>query len=162
MRIISGGQSGVDRAALDAAIALGIAYGGWCPKGGWAEDFPRPPGVLTRYPLLVETPSADPAERTRWNVRDTDATLILIDRSGIAASNGTRLAHVVADEYAKPQIVIDLSASDSAKRTIDWLGAVRPNKLGIGGPRESEAPGIYKTARAFLVAVLGEAGASRL
>jgi len=110
----------------------------------------------------VETPSADPAERTRWNARDADATLILIDKSGIAVSNGTRLAHVVADEFAKPQIVIDVSAPDSVERTIDWLSAARPNKLGIGGPRESEAPGINVKARAFLVAVLGEVSASRL
>ena len=51
--IISGGQSGVDRAALDVAIARGIAYGGWCPKGGWAEDLAVPPGLLARYPLLA-------------------------------------------------------------------------------------------------------------
>ena len=48
MKVTSGGQSGVDRAALDAAIACGIDYGGWCPRGGWAEDFPSPPGVLSK------------------------------------------------------------------------------------------------------------------
>jgi hypothetical protein len=71
MKIVSGGQSGVDRAALDVAIARGIPYGGWCPKGGWAEDMPAPPGLLAHYPHLRETPSADPAERTAWNVRDS-------------------------------------------------------------------------------------------
>src|SRR5262245_53687608 len=75
--IISGGQTGVDRAALDAAIALGIPYGGWSPKGGWAEDMPSPPGILAHYPALRETSSADPSERTELNVRDSDATLLL-------------------------------------------------------------------------------------
>lgn len=156
MIIISGGQSGVDRAALDAAIALGIGYIGWCPKGGWAEDFPRPPGVLVRYPLLNETPSADPAERTRWNVRDSDAALILVDGRGISASNGTTLARATADEYELPRTVVEISAPGSVEQTKAWLCAVRPNKLGIGGPRESEAPGIYDKALAFLMAVLGE------
>jgi len=64
MKLISGGQSGVDRAVLDVAEAYGITYGGWCPKGGWAEDFPQPPGLLARYPNLKETPFADPAQRT--------------------------------------------------------------------------------------------------
>ena len=52
MKLLSGGQSGVDRAVLDVALARGIAYGGWCPRGGWAEDFPEPPGLLARYPKL--------------------------------------------------------------------------------------------------------------
>jgi hypothetical protein len=64
MKLISGGQTGVDRAVLDVAAARGIAYGGWCPKGGWAEDCPQPLGLLAKYPLLTETPLADPAQRT--------------------------------------------------------------------------------------------------
>ena len=60
--ILSGGQSGVDRAALDAAIERGLGYRGWCPKGGWAEDLQEPPGLLAQYPHLRETPQADPAE----------------------------------------------------------------------------------------------------
>ena len=110
--IISGGQSGVDRAALDVAIARGIAYDGWCPKGGWAEDLAVPPGLLARYPLLRETPSADPAERTEWNVRVADACLILVDEGGIAASKGTALAEQLAARYGKPLKVIDVGAAD--------------------------------------------------
>ena len=73
MRVLSGGQTGVDRAALDAAIDLGLPVGGWCPKGRLAED-----GVIpARYPL-IETRSPLYAERTEWNVRDTDATLVLV------------------------------------------------------------------------------------
>src|SRR6185312_7990938 len=88
-RIISGGQTGVDRAALDVAIELGIAYGGWCPKGGWAEDMPNPPGLLAVYPSLRETPDADPIQRTHWNVRDSDRLLVLTERAGVSVSKGT-------------------------------------------------------------------------
>ena len=99
MRLLSGGQSGVDRAALDVAIAHGIAYGGWCPQGGWAEDFPQPPGLLAKYPGLRETPLADPAQRTEWNVRDADACLIIVDTGGLEVSAGTTLAGELAHRY---------------------------------------------------------------
>jgi Circularly permutated YpsA SLOG family len=155
MKIISGGQSGVDRAALDAAMALGIAYGGWCPKGGWAEDRSDPPGVLAAYPMLKETPLADPAQRTEWNVRDADACLIIVDAGGLPVSKGTALAHELAGRYRKPLLVADLAAADAVERTGDWLKALRralgPDlSLAIGGPRESEAPGIYGRALEFL------------
>jgi hypothetical protein len=155
--IISGGQSGVDRAAVDAATALGIAYGGWCPKGGWAEDFPEPPGVLARYPNLRETPSADPAECTEWNVRDADATLILTDATGLAASRGTALARQLAAQSSKPFLLVNVDISDAAECTAAWLSVLlaehasaRPFKLGIGGARESEAPGIYRKAKELI------------
>ena len=156
--IISGGQSGADRAALDAAIERGIPYGGWCPRGGRAEDFPDPPGVLARYPLLRETPSADPAQRTEWNMRDSDACLILVDAGGVAVSGGTALTGELAARYAKPLLVVDVSAADAAGRITAWLAALlaahAPDasfRFMIGGPRESEAPGIYGRAKAVLV-----------
>jgi len=161
LTIVSGGQSGVDRAALDAAIARGIPYAGWCPKGGWAEDFPDPPGVLARYPLLQETPSVDPAQRTEWNVRDSDACLILVDAGGVAVSLGTALTAELAARYAKPLLVVDVGATDAAERISDWLAALLAARasdaslrLMIGGPRESEAPGIYGRARGSLSALL--------
>ena len=76
-KIRSGGQTGVDRAALDAARQCGLKICGWCPKGGWAEDCPEPPGLLALYPELRETPSENVSQRTVWNVRDADATLII-------------------------------------------------------------------------------------
>ena len=102
MKIISGGQTGIDRAALDAAIEMGVDYCGWCPKGGWAEDFRQPPGLLARYPLLRETPSAEPIQRTEWNVRDADRLMILIDVSGIGVSKGTVAARDFALALGKP------------------------------------------------------------
>jgi hypothetical protein len=162
MKVISGGQSGVDRAALDGAIALGLDYGGWCPKGGWAEDHVEPPGVLARYPNLMETPLADPAQRTEWNVRDADACLIILDARGLSVSKGTALAHELASRYRKPLLVADLDQGDAAERAGDWIVA-RGRELGpafsvaIGGPRESEAPGIYERALLFLRAVLTRA-----
>lgn len=155
MKIISGGQSGVDRAALDAAIALGLDYGGWCPKGGWAEDFPEPPGVLAAYPRLHETPLAGPAQRTEWNIRDADACLIVVDARGLPASKGTALAPELAGRYGKPMLVVDLSAPDASERAGDWLRALRRERgpelsLAIGGPRASEVVGIYGRALAFI------------
>src|SRR5580704_14722922 len=161
MKLISGGQTGVDRAVLDAAIARGSAYGGWCPKGGWAEDFPVPPGLLTKYPLLRETPLADPAQRTEWNVRDADACMIVVAAGSFAVSAGTELARERAHHYRKPLLIVDLSDADNLKHALLWLRVQRARlgpdlKLGVGGPRESEAPGIYLRATTFMRALLGE------
>lgn len=161
LTIISGGQTGVDRAALDAAVASGVAYGGWCPRGGWAEDCPVPPGVLTQYPLLRQTPRADPAQRTEWNVRNADASLILVDADGTVVSRGTELAQRLAARYHKPLLVLDVGARDAAARARAWLNGLlaphtqTPFRLAVGGPRESEAPGIYDKARAVVAGLLG-------
>ena len=109
MNIITGGQTGIDRAALDVAIECAIPYGGWCPRGGWAEDLTEPPGLLARYPQLRETPSADPAQRTEWNVRDSDAILILVDTAGLNASGGTQRAYEHASADGKPLFIADLT-----------------------------------------------------
>jgi hypothetical protein len=159
MKVTSGGQSGVDRAALDAAIACGLDYGGWCPRGGWAEDFPQPPGLLANYPRLVETPSADPAQRTEWNVRDANAILIVVDAAGVTVSNGTTLAVQLAERYRRPALTVDPNEHEVRARTNTWLAAQKAAFgdaliLSIGGPRESEAPGIYARALAFLRDVL--------
>jgi hypothetical protein len=159
MEIISGGQTGVDRAALDVAIERGMAWGGWCPKGGWAEDFPDPPGHLAKYPHLKETAHSHPLQRTEWNVRDSDATLIVTDSGGLSVSIGTRRAHQWAHQHGKPLLVIDASEPEAAAHAATWLKAQRKRfgadmALGIGGPRESEAPGIYARARSLIAAML--------
>ena len=159
MKIISGGQTGVDRAALDVAIERGMSWGGWCPKGGWAVDFPDPPGLLSKYPELTETPLRQPEQRTEWNVRDSDAILIITDREGLAVSRGTKRAQEWTDHYGKPLLVIDAVQPDAAAQVAQWLHAQRNRfgahmTLGVGGPRESEAPGIYASARELMAGVL--------
>ena len=161
MKLISGGQTGVDRAVLDVAIARGTGYGGWCPKDGWAEDCPAPPGVLANYPNLKATPLADPAQRTEWNVRDADACMIIIDAGGLDVSAGTALAQELAHRYRKPLFVVDLARPDMLKHAALWLRVQHGRHvqrgppgaellLAVGGPRESEAPGIYERAAAFI------------
>jgi putative molybdenum carrier protein len=155
LKIISGGQTGVDRAALDAAIERGIAYGGWCPKGGWAEDMPKPPGLLASYPYLQETPLADPNQRTEWNVRDSDRLMVLLDNRGLNSA-GTELAIRTAHKFQKPALAMDLDANGDIGRAAAWFyeGRYMQLTICIAGPRESEAPGIYTKAKAFLQAML--------
>jgi Circularly permutated YpsA SLOG family len=163
MKLLSGGQSGVDRAVLDVAIERGIDYGGWCPKGGWAEDLPEPPGLLAKYPQLKETPLADPVQRTEWNVRDADACMILIEAGGVEVSKGTALARELAHRHRKPLLVVDLAAPETVDSATLWLRFQQRRvgaklALAIGGPRQSEAPGIYARAKTFIDALLGSAG----
>ena len=145
VRVVSGGQAGVDRAALDAAITLGLPIGGWCPLGRRAEDGPIP----ERYPLR-ETPSADYAERTEWNVRDSDATLIL-HRGPM--TGGTRLTAELARRLGKPLLARDLAVPLDVRAIADWLVANRVRVLNCAGPRESGAPGIGGESRRILAAV---------
>lgn len=112
---------------------------------------------MARYPLLRATPLADPAQRTAWNLRDSDAVLVLTLAAGPAVSRGTELALTLAREHRKPLLTIGLDDPDAVARTRAWLegfvtdrDAGRPFALAIGGPRESEAPGIYQTAVEFL------------
>jgi len=153
LTVVSGGQTGVDRAALDVAIELGLPTGGWVPKGRLAED-----GVIAeRYTNLREADSADPAVRTVMNVRDSDATLIL---SHGPVSGGSRLTLVEATRLGRPALHIDLvgRTDDEAVAGIRaWLGDVRPGILNVAGPRASGDPAIGDRATAVLRAVLGTA-----
>lgn len=148
LTIRSGGQTGVDRAALDVALALGISVTGWCPRGRLAEDGTIP----ERYPLR-ETDSVDYAHRTRRNVRDSDATLVLRTND---PSPGTDLTERIAHELGKPLLVVFLDDHEPDKIR-SWLTAVRPGDLNVAGPRESEAAGIYVEALRPMRAVLGGA-----
>ncbi len=151
-RVISGGQTGVDRAALDAAMAAGIPVGGWCPKGRRAEDGPIDP----RYPL-VETESADYRERTERNVRDADATLIL---SPTPLTGGTLATARACRKWNKPFEIVDPWAPDAAARIRAWLRARKPQTLNIAGPRESQRPGIGEQVRKLLAEVFAQEEAS--
>jgi Circularly permutated YpsA SLOG family len=155
LKIVSGGQTGVDRAALDVAIEKSIPCGGWCPKGGWAEDLPKAPGLLAVYRELRETPIADPHQRTAWNVRDSDRLLVLLDHRGLCSS-GTELTILRAHELDRPLLVLDLDEEADVDRAVAWLSDSQQAQLTvcIAGPRESEASGIYAAATPFLRAVL--------
>ena len=142
-RVVSGGQTGVDRAALDAATAVGLASGGWCPRGRRAEDGPIP----SRYPLR-ETPGAGYPERTAWNVRDSDATVVLTVGK---PRGGTALTIGLARKAGKPVMVVDLRTGvPGAAEVRGWLERGEVRTLNVAGPRESEAPGIHDLALRYL------------
>ena len=154
--IRSGGQSGVDRAALEVAVALRLRYAGWCPAGGWAEDYQEPPGIRARYPNLVETPSRDSRQRTAWNVRDSDATLIVTPDADLERSPGTAFARVCAELiFAKPLHVAP--PTSEPERAAQWLARHHTQsglELNVAGPRASEHPEIHALATTYLTEVL--------
>ncbi len=150
-KIVSGGQTGADRAALDVALELGIPLGGWCPRGRLAEDGRVP----ARYPLR-ETTSDQYPQRTEWNVRDADATLVFTrGRPG----RGTALTIRLAEKLRKPCRVVDLAAADPAA-VVAWLAQHRVRVLNVAGPRESGSPGVHGEVAAVLRAVLASAAAA--
>lgn len=141
-KIVSGGQTGVDRAALDTALSLEIPCGGWCPAGRRAEDGP----IDARYPL-EETPSANYAVRTEWNVRDSDGTLILTIGK---PTGGTRLTATFARRQGKPCLVVDLDSPVDVSAVADWLRANTIEALNVAGPRGSQQSDLYGKAAGFL------------
>jgi hypothetical protein len=159
-KIISGGQAGVDRAALDVGLELGIRIGGWCPRGRKAEDGPIP----DRYPLL-ETATADYRQRTWQNIHDAHATLILdtvADHTEL--TGGTKLTFRLANEFGSTGgiglFLADIRNPQYVGLVREWLRECRSAVgmfgfvLNVAGPRESKRPGIYAAARTFLLAVL--------
>ena len=153
MKVISGGQTGVDRAALDAAMAAGLPVGGWCPRGRRAEDGPIP----DRYPLR-ETPTAEYANRTEWNVRDSDGTLILTEGPFTGGTLAT--AELARDRFRRPLLVLDFEAQPDPGAVLPWLRAHDIQVLNVAGPRESHCPGIHARAIELLTDLFaGLAGA---
>ena len=146
MKIVSGGQTGADRAALDFALAHGLRIGGWLPRGRATEDGPLP----ERYAGMTETESPDPAVRTERNVRDSDATLIL---SHGALTGGSLLTLRSAERAGRPVLHLDLermSEAAAAERLRAWLAEVRPRTLNVAGPRASKDPAIAAATEAVL------------
>jgi len=146
-RVVSGGQTGVDRAALDAAIEAGLETGGWCPAGRRAEDGRVP----DRYPLR-ETPSGGTEERTEWNVRDSDGTLVVFIGP---LRGGTERAVQAAHRLGRPLLVVDLARGEDPAVVAKWIADRGIRTLNVAGPRESEARGVYGQALALLRGVLG-------
>lgn len=150
MKIISGGQTGVDRGALDAALEAGTTCGGWCPAGRRAED-----GVIPdRYPL-EETEEADYRVRTRRNIRASDATLIIHNGE---LEGGTALTLAVCRELGRPCLVID-AVAESGEHAAQRLRAfVREHDVGVlnvAGPRASKWAGGVEMAREIVGRLLG-------
>ncbi|MDO5139067.1 MAG: putative molybdenum carrier protein [Oscillospiraceae bacterium] len=147
-RIRTGGQSGVDRAAMDFAKEWGIPLCGWCPKNGWAEDYPDPPGLLADYPELTETPSGDTTQRTRWNMRDSDAILTIIPE-GSKDSPGTEAGLCEGENLGKPMFTA--RGTEDVPEIMRWINELpEGTELCVGGPRASECADAYNTAKAVL------------
>jgi hypothetical protein len=147
---VSGAQTGVDRAALDVALVLGIPCGGWVPKGR-IDELGRIPDL---YPNLCETESADFSERTAANVCDSDGTLIISRGPLTGGSLNTR---EVADRLGRPCLHVDLDAlhaGDAVLAALAWLKRSEINVLNVAGPRASKDPEAYGLAADLLRRVL--------
>jgi len=145
-KVISGGQTGVDRAALDLALELQIPSGGWCPRGRLSED-----GTIPDCYPLKETATDRYPERTRLNVRDSDGTLVL---TWGEPTGGTAYTIESALNLEKPVWIVDLKTDSEIQPVIDWLDRNIIFVLNVAGPRESGAPGIYEKAKDFLGRIL--------
>jgi hypothetical protein len=147
-RIVSGGQTGVDRGALDAAIMLDVPHGGWCPLGRLAED-----GRIPSAYQLRETPSPEYPVRTEQNVIDSDGTLILYRHR---LFGGTELTRRLCRKHRRPVISVDLNADgdQDIQRVRQWLQGDEIRVLNVAGPRESSSPGIARETKQFLCRVL--------
>jgi hypothetical protein len=144
-KIISGGQTGADQGALDAAIRLGIDHGGWIPKGRKTEAGP----LADRY-RLDEMPTADYHPRTEKNVFSAEATVIF---SHGPLKGGSRLTRQLAEHHGRPWLHIDLdttAAFDAARKLNDWIRQYDIKVLNVAGPRASEDPLIYQATADIL------------
>ena len=146
-KVVSGGQTGVDRAALDIALLLGIPCGGWCPKGRLAED-----GQISLIYPLQETPDSDYSERTAWNVRDSEGTLVL---TWGAPTGGTAYTIEVARRVGRPFLLVDLAETSQPEVAAEWVCREGISILNVAGPRASKEPGIYEAARDYLRRLFG-------
>lgn len=154
-QIISGGQTGADRAALDVAIELDIPHGGWCPIGRRAED-----GVISDRYRLKETPhlskdeNLDPdgiyKKRTELNVIDSDGTLIFVKDDPIG---GTLYTIEMAIKHNKPFLIFNIETSE-IKDVTNWVNKYSIKKLNIAGPRASQCSEIYQATYELLKKLL--------
>lgn len=145
-KIVSGGQTGADRAAFDFALENGVEIGGFVPKNRLAEDG----RISDEYENLTETETENSAERTGLNVVNSDATLVL---SRGALKGGTLLTKQLAEEYGKPFLRVDfleMRAGQSVEKARKWLDSVDCAVLNVAGPRASEDAEIYGIVKQFL------------
>jgi hypothetical protein len=157
--IVSGGQTGADRAALDFAIERGIRHEGWCPRGRLAEDGP----IAARYQLR-ETPARRYSQRTEWNVRDSDATVVFsIARRAVGGTRltleiaqrlGKHFLHLSRDDMAGSAKGVADAIAESSGRLAAFLAAHSIRRLNIAGPRASQEPGIGEYVKHVLQAAM--------
>jgi Circularly permutated YpsA SLOG family len=162
--ILSGGQTGADRAALDFALELGLAHGGWCPRGRRAED-----GPIDEHYELIETPSHRYTQRTHWNVRDSDATVVFTIAREV--TGGTKLTIALAERLRKPCLHLSRESASGettsnfgepgrvavggvAERLLTFLFEHHVQRLNVAGPRASQEPGAATFVRSVLIAAL--------
>jgi hypothetical protein len=156
-KIMSGGQTGVDQAALRAGLACGIAIGGWCPPGRVCDD-----GLIPETFILEETPDDRSAsapeiprsQRSEWNVRDSDATLILRPLRSIHEDDGTRWTAECASAYGRPTFICDPGDAAKLERVRQWIADSCIHILNVAGPSEATSPGIGTVAERFILALL--------
>ena len=151
VRIISGGQTGADRAAIDFAIEHNIPYSGWIPRGRKAED-----GRLSEKYRLKEMPTDSYPKRTEMNIQDSDGTLII---SHGKLTGGSALTRELAKRYKKPWIHLDmnkLSLSEASDILQAWMKKNQVNNLNVAGPRASKDPMIYETTFDVLESALAK------
>ncbi|NCB43398.1 MAG: hypothetical protein EOM59_12375 [Clostridia bacterium] len=148
-KVISGGQTGVDRAGLDAAIELGIEHGGYAPKGRKAEDGQIP----AKYNLEELTRGGYPT-RTKKNIKSSDGTVIFCQGK---PSTGTKLTVDYAKAMKKPCLVLDLDAvivPTAVERIREWIARENIQILNVAGPRLSSAPVVATMAKKILLTAL--------
>lgn len=156
MKIISGGQTGVDQAALKTALEQGFQTGGWCPPGRICENGIIPeeyPLVETLHDRSLNAPLIRHSQRTEYNVRDSDATLVLLP-AGSEHDQGTKWTLTCTQMYNKPYIVVDPYLPNAEKLIINWLNGNSVGILNIAGPGETNAPGVSKQTYRLLRSVL--------
>ena len=146
-KIISGGQTGVDQGALEAAFQLKILSGGYCPKGRKCED-----GLIPEKYPLKETVTSDYQERTEMNVIHSDGTLILF--MGYELEGGTLYTKKLAEKYKKPFLILHMDEKHGKKFFNEWISENNISALNVAGPRESKCRGIYEKTVNFLTELL--------
>jgi hypothetical protein len=157
-KVISGGQTGVDQAALRAARDCGLEIGGWCPPGRVCEAGLIPaefPLRETEQERSSDAPDVPRSQRTEWNVRDSDGVLVLAEdgnRSGCPTISdvGTKWAMQCAKRYGRPLFLCDVSDPNAKERVQEWLRLNEIKVLSVGGPAESTSPGIGDRAYRLL------------
>jgi hypothetical protein len=154
-KIISGGQTGVDQAALRAARASGLSIGGWCPPGRICESGLIPLEFELQETLedrSVDAPEVARSQRTEWNVRDSDATLVV--RPENVTDSGTTWATRCATRYGRPFLECDPADREALTKVTEWLGRLQIQTLNVAGPSERTVPGIGRKVYALLMNVL--------